>query len=151
VLCIKCVYLNVYIYCYRLCFQRLSRSFLLLIHYSSWVDHYEINKRMKKLVTVSALLPQSAYSRLCLAQPNFAPIPALQQYTCIWITSFVPRHFKYKAHSDNFRITFRTICRFVSARHLCQYLVFALCTAIFHPSNWTCRLWHIYYLPSLQP
>jgi hypothetical protein len=32
--------------------------------------------------------------------PNFAPIPALQKYTCIWNTSFVPRHFKYKAHSD---------------------------------------------------
>jgi hypothetical protein len=58
---------------------------------------------MKKLVTVSALLPQSTYSRLCLAQPNFAPIPALQQYTCIWDTSFVPRHFKYRAHSDTIK------------------------------------------------
>jgi hypothetical protein len=35
-------------------FKKLSRSFLLLIHYSILVDHYEINKRMKKLVTVSA-------------------------------------------------------------------------------------------------
>jgi hypothetical protein len=60
---------------------------------------------MEKLVTVSALLPQSAYSRLCLAQPNFAPISALQQYTCIWNTSFVPRHFKYKAHSNSRDLT----------------------------------------------
>jgi hypothetical protein len=30
--------------------------------------------------------------RLYLAQPNSAPTPALQQYTCIWSTPFVPRH-----------------------------------------------------------
>jgi hypothetical protein len=48
----------------------------------------------------TALLPRSAYSRLCLTQPNFAPTPALQQYTGTWNISFMPRHFKYKAHSD---------------------------------------------------
>jgi hypothetical protein len=38
---------------------------------------------------------------LLQTQPNFASIPALQQYTGTWNTSFVPRHFKYKTHSDS--------------------------------------------------
>jgi hypothetical protein len=48
---------------------------------------------MNKLVTVSALLPQSAYSGPCLAQPNFVSIPALQKYSGAWM----PRHPNYKA------------------------------------------------------
>jgi hypothetical protein len=53
---------------------------------------------------IPALLPQSAYSRPCLAQPNFAPIPALQQYTGIWNTSFVPRHFNLFIYLISFNV-----------------------------------------------
>jgi hypothetical protein len=57
-LCKKCAFIYIFIVVAFL--QKLSRSSLLLRHYSSWMDHYEINKTMKKLATVSAMLPQSA-------------------------------------------------------------------------------------------
>jgi hypothetical protein len=81
-----------------------------------------INKRMNKQITVSTLSPQSAYSRLCLAQFNFASILALQQYFGTWNTSFVPRHFNYKAHSDTrhgfekFMVVIRTLLEVVNIK-----------------------------------
>jgi hypothetical protein len=48
-----------------------------------------------------------------LAQPNFAPVTALEKYTCIWNTSFVRRHFKYKAHSDTRYLKWFLLAQFV--------------------------------------
>jgi hypothetical protein len=80
VLCIQCVYL--YISCYLV----IACIFKTVVIFSATYTLQQLGRSLQKT-----------------ASPKFLPrnnTPALEKSTCLWNTSFVHCHFKYKTHSD---------------------------------------------------
>jgi hypothetical protein len=92
-----CVKFCIYIYCYRLFYKNCRDLFCYL--YTTAVGQ----NKQKNEKTSYRIRPVTSVS-LLLTPPCTAQLRSIQQYIGTWNTSFVPHHFKYKAHSDNWSV-----------------------------------------------
>jgi hypothetical protein len=93
-----CIKICIYVDCYRLYFLKTVAIFSATYTLQQLGRRSLRNKQKNEKTSYRIRLVTSV--SLLSTLPCTAQLPVLQQYTCIWNTSFVPHHFKYKADSD---------------------------------------------------